>query len=1219
MQQRSVIFGIFLPLSMLFSAPIQALGTLVLDGSRGEYALGRVFDILEDPPGELSINEIISPEYARQFRPSQADVPNFGFTPSVYWLRLRLKNKSSKNTKWLLDQGFANTQYLDLYQVRSDGQGFTVKKSGNLRPYSHRDVPHRRIIFSIDLAENTEQIFYLRVESGASMTLDLSLRTWPNLAFNDGKESFSMGLFYGALLILLGYSLFSFFVLWDPRYAWLVFFILMISAMFAFYDGYAQQLMDDSLLFVRSVAVPLFFALSFASLVKLDQVSTLKNFPISATANIVNTGQKIFLVAWLALILMIPFTAYGTIIKSLIFLGYFTIIAVIAHNVLNWSKNRRLVSFTLIAWSFFLVAVLVFTLSRLAILDDSIITDQVTRISLLWLVFVMTLAYADRINMLRREAERTAVLLQASETQRRLAMQASKTGTWSWDIVSDKTQWSEETEVIFGLEKGGFDGHYATFRQYIHPLDLDYLEQKIADAIKLNKPYFVEHRIIRDDGEQRWLAGFGEVFRDKSGHPISMFGTVRDITLEKQTELELLQQEKKYRSLFEMANDGIILLRDGHIIDCNPRASEIYGYTREELLGKTPVELSPELQPDGSVSAQAADKMVERVLGRAKKETFEWRHLRKDGTEFDVEVSINAIELGGERILQAVVRDIMDRKRNEDAIKNIAAGVSARTGKLFFKQLVLHLANFFKADYAFISTLDENDPLLMHTYALCAQGEILDNISYSLEGTPCAEVVQHASCSYPRNIQRLFPKDKLLADMDAESYIGTRLLSSRGQTIGFLVIFDGKPMEDIHYIQEILAIFAARASAEMERLKSEQKLAKAEQRLSLHVKQTPLGVIEWDKKFRVTAWNPAAEKIFGYTTDEAIGRYAAELILPPKVIPHVDKIWQELLAQKGGSRSNNDNCTKDGKTIVCEWYNTPLVTETNEVVGVASLVVDISDRVLAQQELNAYRDHLEDMIEERTSALKAVNKELESFSYSVSHDLRAPLRTINGFSLALIEDYSGQLNVEGKDYLNRLRSASLRMDGLIQNMLSLSRINRQEIQIQNVSLSELASQIVEEYQHADPQRQVEIKIQDDMQCHCDSNLMNIALDNLLGNAWKYTSKVALAKIEFGIKNNGDEATYYIKDNGAGFDMKYVNKIFDAFQRLHHARDFEGTGVGLATVVRVINRHGGHIWAEAKLNEGATFYFTLRPRKKLEYDNDWLTDNMKNAIIDHSVH
>jgi len=1213
MQQRSVIFGIFLQLSMMFSTPVQALGTLILDGSQGEYALGRVFDILEDPLGDLSINDVISPEYANQFSPSQVDVPNFGMTQSVYWLRWRLQNRTTNNTKWLLDQGFANTQFMDLYQARSDGDGFRVRKSGNLRPYSNRDIPHRRIIFSIELPENSEQIYYLRVESGASMTLDLSLRTWPNLALNDGKESFWMGLFYGALIIFVGYSLFSFFVLRDPRYAWLVIFILMISTGFAFYDGYAQQLMGDDLLFVRSVGVPLFFALSFTSLIKLDQVS------VSTSANIVNTGQKIFLVAWVVLILTIPFVAYGTIIKFLIFFAFLTIIAVIAHNALNWSKNRRLVSFTLIAWSFSLIAMLVFSLSRLALLDDSMVKDQVTRISLLWVVFVMSLAYVDRINMLRRKAERATSSLRESETQHRLAMQASNTGTWSWDIATNKTQWSDETEVIFGLKKGGFDGQYATFRQFIHPQDIDYLEQKIADAIKLNKPYFVEHRIIRADGEQRWLAGFGEVFRDQAGHPITMLGTVRDITHEKHSEQELLQQEKKYRSLFNMANDGILLLRDGHIIDCNPRALELYGYARDELLGKTPVEVSPELQPDGSVSAQVADAMADRVLERANKETFEWRHLHKDGSEFDVEVSINSIELGGESLLQAVLRDITDRKRSEEAIKNIAAGVSAQTGKLFFKQLVLHLAKLFKADHAFIGGLDENDPMVVHTYSLYAHGEIIDNISYSLKDTPCAEMVQGTACSYPRNVRRLFPKDKLLVDMDVESYIGTRLFDSTGQVIGILVILDSKPMENIDYIQEILAIFAARASAEMERLKSEQKLAKAEQRLSLHVKQTPLGVIEWDKRFRVTAWNPAAERIFGFTTDEAIGRHASELILSPAVIPHVDKIWQDLLSQNGGFSSTNENCTKDGNTIVCEWYNTPLVTETNKVVGVASLVADISDRVLAQQELNTYRDHLEDMIEERTSALSAVNKELESFSYSVSHDLRAPLRTINGFSLALIEDYGGQLNIEGKDYLKRLRSASLRMDGLIQNMLSLSRINRQEIQIQQVSLTEMANEIVEQYQSADPQRQVEIKIQTDMQCQCDSNLMGIALDNLLGNAWKYTSKVDSAKIEFGIKVKDKDATYYIKDNGAGFDMKYVNKIFDAFQRLHHARDFEGSGVGLATVVRVINRHGGHIWAEAIPNEGATFYFTLRPRKKLEYDNDWREVNKTNAAVDHEVH
>ncbi len=1218
MQLRFVIFGIFLQVFVLFSVPVQALETLILDDAHSKYALSRVFDILEDQEGILSINDIISPEYAKQFFSSNADVPNFGFTQSVYWLRFRLKNNTRYSSKWLLDQGFANTHFMDFYYTRSNGQGYAVKKSGNLRPYSNRDVPHRRIIFSFELPGGAEQTFFLRVKNGASMTLDLHLRTWPDLAESDRSESFWMGLFYGALFIMLGYNLVSFVMLSDPRYGWLVFFITMFSGVLVFYDGYAQQIIGNKLLSFSAWALPFFLALCVIALLKFDQSSYLASPAAERETNTIKYAYRAMLGAWLVLAILVPIVAYGAMLKTIIFSMLLTVVVVIGRNIVSWRRDRRSASFFLVAWSGFLVALAIVALTRLGWLDSSIIKIQFARVSLLWLAFVMSLALVDRINLLRRETERVNTSLRDSERQRRLAMQASNTGTWSWDIANNQTQWSEETEALFGLEKGQFDGRYETYRQLIHPDDLDYLEKNIEQALKLNKAYFVEHRIIRSNGEQRWLAGFGEVFRDKTGQPVSMFGTVRDITLQKQAEQELLQQEKKYRSLFEMASDGIMLLREGYIVDCNTRLLEMYGYTREELLGKTPVDLSPKRQPDGGLSTEMAEAVAARTM-QAPKESFEWRHVRKDGSEFDIDVSLNAIDLGGERFFLAIVRDVTERKRSEEAIKNIAAGVSAQTGSIFFEQLVLQLAKIFRADYVFIGLMDEADPLRINTYIFCAHGEIQPNISYILKDTPCANVVGKAPCSYPRNVQNLFPNDTLLADMGVESFTGTPLFAAAGQAIGLLVILDSKPMDNIDYVQEVLSIFAARAGAEMERVRSEQKLAEAEQRLSLHVKQTPLGVIEWDTQFRVTAWNPAAEEIFGYTSHEALGCHASELILTPKVIPRIDKLWQDLLSTRGGTRSSNENKTKDGKIIMCEWYNTSLVTDSGKVMGVASLVVDITDRVQAQTELATYRDQLEEMIEARTAALSAVNKELESFSYSVSHDLRAPLRTINGFSLALLEDYGDRLDDEGRDYLNRLRSASVRMDGLIQNMLSLSRINRQDIQKQDVSLSKMANVIIAELQQADPQRKVECTIQDNMECYGDSQLIRIALDNLLGNAWKYTSKVALANIEFGVKNKNGDTTYYIKDNGAGFDMRYVNKIFDAFQRLHHEREFEGTGVGLATVVRVINRHGGRIWAEAAPNKGAIFYFTLPLRKKTENSLGWIEEEKYNDSLDHSVY
>jgi light-regulated signal transduction histidine kinase (bacteriophytochrome) len=246
---------------------------------------------------------------------------------------------------------------------------------------------------------------------------------------------------------------------------------------------------------------------------------------------------------------------------------------------------------------------------------------------------------------------------------------------------------------------------------------------------------------------------------------------------------------------------------------------------------------------------------------------------------------------------------------------------------------------------------------------------------------------------------------------------------------------------------------------------------------------------------------------------------------------------------------------------------------------------------LREEELCELNQHLEERIQERTQALQTSNKELESFSYSVSHDLRAPLRAIDGFSQALLEDYGAALDNQGQDYLNRIRKGAGRMGELIDDMLMLSRVTRFEMQIQSVNMSELASVVVGQLREQFPQREVEFTVKPDMRVQADPQLLRIVLENLLGNAWKYTGLTARARVEFGQTRINDETVYVVRDNGAGFDMRYVDKLFGAFQRLH-GKEFEGTGVGLATAHRILLRHGGRIWAEAEVNKGASFFFTL---------------------------
>jgi len=272
-----------------------------------------------------------------------------------------------------------------------------------------------------------------------------------------------------------------------------------------------------------------------------------------------------------------------------------------------------------------------------------------------------------------------------------------------------------------------------------------------------------------------------------------------------------------------------------------------------------------------------------------------------------------------------------------------------------------------------------------------------------------------------------------------------------------------------------------------------------------------------------------------------------------------------------------------------------LIRITRDRYALAARTAEIATLNTELQSLNA---DLESRVEQRTRELAVSNQELEAFSYSVSHDLRAPLRTIDGFSLALMEDFSDKLNEEGRDYIGRVRNGVQRMGTLIDALLQLSRVTRTEVQRERVDLSQLATLVFNELQVASPERDVLWIAQPGVLVEADSRLVRIALENLIGNAYKFTSRTEGGKIEFGSMPGSDQyaghTVYFIRDNGAGFDMHYVDRLFTAFQRLHGDRDFKGSGIGLATVSRIIRRHHGDIWAQSELGNGATFYFTLAP-------------------------
>lgn len=370
------------------------------------------------------------------------------------------------------------------------------------------------------------------------------------------------------------------------------------------------------------------------------------------------------------------------------------------------------------------------------------------------------------------------------------------------------------------------------------------------------------------------------------------------------------------------------------------------------------------------------------------------------------------------------------------------------------------------------------------------------------------------------------------------------------------------------------------------------------------------GIFGLNRDGRTTFVNPAGAQMLGYDVGELIGIPMEKFWSSPPgetCSPDAENPFDRVL-ESGGIYHVSDTVfwRSDGMSFPVEYAIAPL-QDSGETIGAVVTFKDITERKKAEAEVR----NLNETLARYTVQLKATNKELEAFSYSVSHDLRAPLRTIDGFAQALLEDYSDGLDELGQHYLKRMRVATQRMGQLIADLLRLSRLNRTQMQRESVNLSQMAQAIAKDLQQMEPRRSVEFAIAPTAIAQGDRRLIRVLLENLLGNAWKFTRKVPQAHIELGVTDRcaliaqgydkfstrntevpPHQPVYFVRDNGAGFDMTYAEKLFAPFQRLHSSSEFEGTGIGLATVRRIINRHGGQVWAMGEVNRGAAFYFTL---------------------------
>ena len=342
----------------------------------------------------------------------------------------------------------------------------------------------------------------------------------------------------------------------------------------------------------------------------------------------------------------------------------------------------------------------------------------------------------------------------------------------------------------------------------------------------------------------------------------------------------------------------------------------------------------------------------------------------------------------------------------------------------------------------------------------------------------------------------------------------------------------------------------------------------------------------------IKSWNAGAERIKGYKAAEIIGQHVSRFY-PPEDI-EAGKPERELEITKAEGRCTDEGwrVRKDGSRFWAFVIITALYDDDGKLRGFGKVSRDMTERKQSEEEIRRLNLELEERVVKRTAQLEAANKELEAFSYSVSHDLRAPLRAVNGFARILQEDFATELPEDARAYLTIIQDNAQQMGQLIDDLLAFSRLSRQSLAKQQVDMTALVKQLLQELQDEIGERRVEVGLAELPSCYADRSLLKQLFLNLLANALKFTRQRDVARIQVRGEQQEDELIYTVKDNGAGFDMRHANKLFGVFQRLHLAEEYEGTGVGLALVQRIALRHGGRVWAEGEIDQGATFYVAL---------------------------
>jgi PAS domain S-box-containing protein len=650
--------------------------------------------------------------------------------------------------------------------------------------------------------------------------------------------------------------------------------------------------------------------------------------------------------------------------------------------------------------------------------------------------------------------------------------------------------------------------------------------------------------------------------------------------------LEIETEEEKFSKAFHSSPNAITITRmsDGQIIDVNDSFFRITEYQLADVKGNTTIGMHLwDREEDRAL-------VVSELASKGKVHDREFQFRKKSGEIITGLFSADIITVKNELCILSSINNITSIKQAEEVLRESEAKFSKT-----FETNPIATAISTLQDGRFLNVNDS----MLEGFSFSSKTELIGKTSLELG---------LFADPHDRQIIR-----KAIEETGRFHNMELKMVARDGRVLNCL--FSAEPI--LVSNEHCLLTTAVDITSSK---RAEEALRKSEQQYRNLFENSMEGIFQTTPEGKLISANIAFAKMFGYESLEEIVANVVDIASQMYANPDERKKVINILRETRYLKDFECQMRRKDGTVFWTFINARFTENQDGMRYLEGFIIDINDRKRVEEDILRLNAELESKVVKRNEALHknqlallnmvedlnesnqkvavanlsldATNKELESFSYSVSHDLRAPLRTIDGFSQALLEDYSKKLDDTGRNYLERIRVATQSMGMLIEDMLKLSRISRFELRRESVDLSKMFQKIAKNSQKNDPARIIDLIIQEGIMIECDPVMMNIVFTNLIDNAWKFTGKGARPKIEFGRTDLAGKKVVFIRDNGVGFDMTYVGKLFGTFQRLHTKDEFAGTGIGLATVKRIITRHGGEVWAEGEVGKGATFYFTL---------------------------